>query len=54
MITTDRTGRAWLFDGTDSGFESRSAVYYTRFTAFFEPMCGSEPGRGVARLRREE
>jgi hypothetical protein len=38
MLTTDSTGRAWLFVGTDSGFESRSAVYYTRFTAFFEPM----------------
>jgi hypothetical protein len=38
MITTDSTGRAWLFVGTDSGFESRSAVYYTRFRALFEPM----------------
>ena len=38
MITTDSTGRAWLFVGTDSGFESRSAVYYTRFRAFFDPM----------------
>jgi hypothetical protein len=37
-FTTDSTGRAWLFVGTDSGFESRSAVYYTRFTARFEPM----------------
>ena len=38
MFTTDSTGRAWLFVGTDSGFESRSAVYYTRFTALFDPM----------------
>jgi hypothetical protein len=38
MFTTDSTGRAWLFVGTDSGFESRSAVYYTRFVARFEPM----------------
>ena len=38
MITTDSTGRAWLFVGTDSGFESRSAVYYTRFKAVFDPM----------------
>ena len=37
-FTTDSTGRAWLFVGTDSGFESRSAVYYTRLTAQFEPM----------------
>ena len=38
MLTTDGTGRAWLFVGTDSGFESRSAVYYTRFRAEFEPV----------------
>ncbi len=38
MLATDSTGRAWLFVGTDSGFESRSAVYYTRFRALFEPM----------------
>ena len=38
MFTSDSTGRAWLFVGTDSGFESRSAVYYTRFTALFEPV----------------
>jgi hypothetical protein len=37
MFTTDSTGRAWLFAGTDSGYESRSAVYYTRFVARFEP-----------------
>jgi hypothetical protein len=37
-FTTDSTGRAWLFVGTDSGFESRSAVYYTQFKARFEPM----------------
>jgi len=37
-FTTDSTGRAWLFVGTDSGFESRSAVYYTRLRALFEPM----------------
>jgi hypothetical protein len=38
MIATDSTGRAWLLVGTDSGFESRSAVYYTRFRAGFEPV----------------
>ena len=37
-FTTDSTGRAWLFVGTDSGFESRSAVYCTGFTAQFELM----------------
>ena len=38
MLTTDSTGRAWLFVGTDSGFEARSAVYYTRFRATFDPV----------------
>ena len=38
MITTDSKGRARLFVGTDSAFESRSAVYYTRFTARFDRM----------------
>jgi len=38
MLTTDSTGRAWLFVGTDSGFEARSAVYYTRFRAVFDRM----------------
>jgi hypothetical protein len=37
-ITTDSTGRIWLFVGTDSGFESRSVVYYTRVRAIFEAM----------------
>jgi predicted small secreted protein len=37
-FTTDSTGRAWLFVGTDSGFEARSSVYYTRFGAVFQPM----------------
>ena len=38
VLSTGNTGRAWLFVGADSGFESRSAVYYTRFTALFEPL----------------
>lgn len=37
-LTTDGTGRAWLFVGTDSGYESLSTVYYVRFRARFEPM----------------
>lgn len=38
MLTTDSTGRAWLFVGTDSGYEARSEVYYTRFRVTFEPV----------------
>jgi len=37
QITTDETGRVWLFVGTDSGFESLTQVYYTRFSARFDP-----------------
>jgi len=36
-FATDSTGRAWLLVGTDSGYESRSEVYYTRFRATFDP-----------------
>lgn len=28
QITTDDTGRLWLFLGTDSGFEGRTGLYY--------------------------
>jgi len=37
QITTDETGRVWPFVGTDSGFESRTEVYDTRFSARFDP-----------------
>lgn len=31
-------GELWLFVGTDSGFEGRTRLYYTRFRALFEPL----------------
>ena len=37
-LTSDATGRVWLLVGTDSGFESRTELYYTRFAADFEPF----------------
>jgi hypothetical protein len=37
-ITTDATGAVWLLVGTDSGFESRTELWYTRYEAFFEPL----------------
>ncbi len=37
-ITTDATGAAWLLVGTDSGFESRTELWYTRYEAVFEPL----------------
>jgi hypothetical protein len=37
-VTTDDSGSVWLFFGTDSGFESITSLYYTRFAAEFEPF----------------
>jgi len=37
QIETDDSGSVWLFFGTDSGFESVTSLYYTRFAARFEP-----------------
>jgi hypothetical protein len=38
VLTTDGAGRASLFVGADSGYESRSDVYFTRFRAELGPM----------------
>ena len=35
-FTSDASGSAWLLVGTDSGFESRTELYYTRVRAVFE------------------
>jgi hypothetical protein len=35
LVTTDGAGSAWLFVGTDSGFEAVTSLYYTRITAEF-------------------
>lgn len=32
----DDEGRIWLIVGTDSGFEGRTELYYTRYRATFE------------------
>jgi hypothetical protein len=34
-VTTDGEGAAWVFAGTDSGFEGTTSLYYTRFIAVF-------------------
>lgn len=39
LIHTDDSGRAWVFVGTDSGFESITALYYTRVIARFEQVA---------------
>ena len=36
-VTTDGNGGAWLMVGTDSGFEGRTRLYYTRYRANFNP-----------------
>ena len=37
-VSASADGRAWLLFGTDSGFESRTEVYFTRATVTFTPM----------------
>ncbi len=37
-VTADADGRVWLFVGTDSGFESRTEIYYTWLEVTFEPL----------------
>ena len=37
-VMTDSTGVSWILMGTDSGFEARSEIYYTRFVANFTPI----------------
>ncbi len=31
-------GRGWILFGTDSGFEGRTGIYFTRMTASFTPI----------------
>ena len=35
---TDDVGNAWLYFGTDSGFEGTTALFYTNFQAEFTPL----------------
>jgi hypothetical protein len=38
VVTPAADGSVWLLVGTDSGFEGRTDVYYTRVTAQFSPV----------------
>jgi len=42
---TDEAGRLWVYGGTDSGFESTSAYFVTRFDARFARIDDSENDR---------
>ena len=53
VFSTDDSGSAWLYFGTDSGFEGTTALYYTNFEVdfttepevpTFEPVFGSIDG----------
>ena len=35
LATTDSSGSLWIFFGTDSGFEGRTELWFTRMTAKF-------------------
>ena len=37
-ISTPSNGQAWLLFGVDSGFESRTAIYFTRAAVTFTPL----------------
>ena len=37
-VSVSPGGRAWLLFGTDSGFEGRTGIYFTRATVSFKPM----------------
>lgn len=44
-IAVPADGRVWLLFGTDSGFESRTEIYFTRASVTFTPIGTSERGR---------
>jgi hypothetical protein len=37
-VRTDSNGRAWVFVGTDSGYEGVQTLYYTKIKLFFSPV----------------
>jgi len=41
-FTTDQSGEAWVIIGTDSGFESETALYYTSVTVDFTISTSDE------------
>ncbi len=43
-IAIPANGRVWLLFGTDSGFESRTEVYFTKASVTFKPMDVGERG----------
>ena len=38
LVTASPEGRGWILFGTDSGFEGRTRVYFTRVTVSFTPI----------------
>ena len=38
QVTADAEGTVWVIVGTDSGFEARTELYYTRVRADFQPL----------------
>jgi hypothetical protein len=49
LFTTDSSGEGWIIIGTDSGFESTTAIYYTNVNVDFT----IETGRDDIRLTNE-
>ncbi len=48
QVATDGQGQAWLIVGTDSGFEGRTDIYYSRIEFLFSPV--EPPGVGGVAL----
>ena len=44
-IAIPADGRVWLLFGTDSGFEARTEIYFTRASVTFMPMAAGGSGR---------
>ena len=49
-MTTDANGGAWLFFGTDSGYEGTTSLYYTAFKASFSPYTPPPPAHNALLL----
>ncbi|MGP1387604.1 MAG: hypothetical protein ACTS2F_28950 [Thainema sp.] len=47
---TDDSGSAWLYFGTDSGFEGTTALYYTEFSATFASHVAVPESSAIAFL----
>ncbi len=48
VVETDGQGRVWLIVGTDSGFEGKTTLYYTRISYEFGVLQPPDTGSGLS------